>query len=107
MNLLSKLKSRVSNLVSSVRASMSTRKNSFDSMMMNVSKGQSSVSGIIGSIITIVVGVYLFPVVDEAVANANATGIHEQLMGIIPTLYLIGIIVGSVAWFGLAQVGTR
>jgi len=71
--------------------------------MNAVRKGQLGGMDIVGAIVGIFLGVALYPTVTSAVADVNATGTAAILIEVIPTLYLIGVIVGIVGMLGLRQ----
>jgi len=67
-------------------------------------KGQMGGAGVgdfIGSLLAIIVGLSLYPVVSDTVATINATGVVATLIDLVPTLYVIGVIVGAISWLGL------
>jgi len=76
----------------------------FQSLMVGVSKGQSGPGDIIGALIAIVIGVSLYPVVQEVIADVNASGTVAILLDLVPLLYVIGVIVGAIAWMGLHRL---
>lgn len=105
MGAFSKLKQKIASVAFAIRSVFAQRKALFDSMMLNVSKGQSGAGDIIGALIAVVIGVTLYPVVSDTVADVNASGIEQTLLDLIPTLYVIGVIVGAIAWMGLRRMG--
>jgi uncharacterized membrane protein len=54
--------------------------------------------GLIEGVIGAVIGVALLPVLTSAIATANVTGTAGSLLNIVPTLYVIVIVVGVVAY---------
>lgn len=105
MDLFSKLKTKVSSISQSIKSAFGSRKLAFDNMLFRVHAGQSGAGDIIGSLIAIVVGVSLYPVVADVIADVNATGVQATLLNLVPTLYVIGVIVGAIAWMGLSRMG--
>lgn len=105
MDVFTNLKNKVSSLAHSVKSAFASRKLAFDNLMFSVHKGQSGPGDIIGALISIVIGVSLYPVVDDVIADVNATGTVGTLLDLVPLLYVIGVIVGAIAWMGLRKMG--
>ena len=58
------------------------------------------VKSLIEAMLAVVIGLALYPVVDSATATAlvNASGIALALLPLVPTMYIIVVIVGVVAY---------
>jgi hypothetical protein len=53
---------------------------------------------LIEAVIGIVIGLALFPVVQDSTTNANATGVTGTLLDLIPTIYVIVIVASAAAY---------
>lgn len=51
---------------------------------------------IVNVLITDVVGIALFPVLQQFIAGINASGTNKVLLGLVPIFYLIGLVSYSV-----------
>lgn len=69
--------------------------------LKGTSKGAVSPSDLIGTLIAVVIGVSLYPVIVDVIGDVNASGVEATLLNLIPTLYVIGVIVGAIAWLGM------
>jgi len=57
------------------------------------------VSGFIGAIIGITVGVSFLPVINQTIADANLQGIQAVMAGLVPTLATVGLVLYAVKTF--------
>lgn len=84
-------------LTQTLRASFATGR--------NVSKGQSkmSIGGAFGALLFVLVAVRFIDPVSTAVndATANLSGAEEALTGLITLIFVVGIVYGTAAYFGL------
>lgn len=64
-------------------------------------KGNVTPGELIGALVAIVIGVSLYPTVQSVVDGVNATGTTESLLNLVPILFVIGVVVGSIAFLGL------
>lgn len=63
-----------------------------------------NIKSLIGALVGIVVGLALFPVVNEQVTAINTTGITGgSLIGLIPMLYILIIFGGAIAYVVATQ----
>lgn len=62
-------------------------------------KGAVSVSGIVGSVIAIVVAVSFIVVINTSVTDANLTGTQKVLGSLIGIIFIAGILVTAVKAF--------
>lgn len=65
-------------------------------MVKNLTPGE-----LIGALVAIVIGVSLYPTVQSVVEGVNASGTTAALLDLIPLLYAIGVILGTIGYLGL------
>ncbi len=65
-------------------------------------KGQAIISGLIGLLVVVIIGVAVtFPVVVDVVNNSTASGTQRTILNILPLLVLVVIVLAFVAIMGL------
>jgi len=57
------------------------------------------VTGFIGAIIGITVGVSFLPVINQTISQAQLSGIQSVMAGLIPTLAAVGLVLFAVKTF--------
>lgn len=65
--------------------------------------GNITPSDLISAFVAILIGLALFPAVNQFVTDVNATGIEATLVNLIPLLYVVGVVVGSIGFLGLRR----
>lgn len=63
--------------------------------------GQATVGDAFGAMFLLVIGFALYPVVADSIDQTNATGIVGTLLPLGKIVYVLGIIFGALAFFGL------
>jgi len=54
------------------------------------------ITGFIGAIIGIVVGVSFLPVLNQTISQANLQGVQAVMAGLVPTLAAVGVVLFAV-----------
>ena len=62
---------------------------------MPIEVGETA-KNMISVIIALVIGISLYPVLNEAIAGANVTGVQATLLSLIGTIFIVGLLMFGV-----------